>query len=84
MIKKGYGIYMADRLKEIDKKINKRYSDLNVVYNKGLLVICGGGYLELWSIAIDQNFLHLRRNYQIDDDLLILANEIRKEYFNVI
>lgn len=71
-------------LDSLRQKLKTRFNDLDIVESFGRLVICNGGYLEMWHIKIDKLTLIFRSGYQLHDDLIILANEIRKEYYNVI
>ena len=57
---------------------------MEVIENNNKLYICNCGLIGSWRITITPNGLLFRKGYQIENNLIISANEIRKEYFNVI
>lgn len=69
-------------LKELQKLIS--YHDMEVVENNNKLYICNSGLISSWRITITPLGLFFRKGYQIENDLVISANEIRKEFFDVI
>ena len=82
-------------LKESRLKLERRFNDLGIVdtskivfgskigMEKGLY-ICGGEHLELWRVKITSHQLTFRPGFDIHEDVIALANEIRKDYYNVI
>lgn len=69
-------------LRKMQDLIN--YHDMEVIENNNKLYICNCGLIGSWRITITPNGLLFRKGYQIENNLIISANEIRKEYFNVI
>lgn len=69
---------------ELQKMVTQRFSDLTLMHWKGDdLAICNGPFLSEWRVAIFKHGLSFRPNHDLHDDLIKLANDIRKEYFNV-
>lgn len=69
-------------------KINLKhtFSDMGIVEveSNDTVLICSFGESDFWQIEISKYGLTFRRAYEIHDKLILIANEIRKEYYNVI
>lgn len=82
-------------LEESRITLEKRFNDLGIVHqieNRGgtsivkddVLYICGGEHMELWKIKITSHQMTFRPGFDLHEDLIAIANNIRKDYFNVI
>lgn len=74
-------------VEEIKVQLQKRFNDLDVSRLMGkeeLYVHSLGGNCLDWRIIICKHELKLRPYHEIHNDLIILANDFRKEYFNVL
>lgn len=74
-------------LEKCNTKLSKRFMDMKLVVVSGsneLLAICNSGFEDEWRLAFDKGKIIFRPGHDIHEDLLILANEFRKEYFNVL
>lgn len=79
-------------VKEMNTKLHQRFSDLKVSYfmDEEVLYIHSIGlsteeYVSKnFRIAILPHELKFKKGYEIHPDLILLANEFRRDYFNVL
>lgn len=79
-------------VKEMNKKLNQRFSDLKLsTFMDGEVLYVHSIGLETeeyasknFRIAILPHELKFKKGYEIHPDLILLANEFRRDYFNVL
>lgn len=79
-------------VKEMNKKLNQRFSDLKLsTFMDGEVLYVHSIGLETeeyasknFRIAILPHELKFKKGYEIHPDLILLANDFRKDYFNLI
>lgn len=79
-------------VKEMNKKLNQRFSDLKLsAFMDGEVLYVHSIGLETeeyaskhFRIAILPHELKFKKGYEIHPDLILLANEFRRDYFNVL
>ena len=70
---------------ELQKMVTSRFSDLILIRWQGDdIAICDGPFLSEWRVAIFKYHLSLRPGHELHDDLIKLANDVRKEHYNVL
>ena len=74
---------LSPLVQKMQDKLQQLYPDLLLLEASNALYTSGTGNMGQWGVMITKQSIIFNRGYQASDELVLMVNKIRQDYFNV-